>query len=290
MKNGGSMRVGDYFYVFSVEVVNSEGALIKRLEFCDTIEQAGETAQKYEKKLKRSEQIWFVPYGVGQCKTDPPVLDGTYFEYFVTPDNNRYTKAYYSEIKNMLRTTAPSCKYSTEFTMRPRVSTPYEKKNRNLSAYVFVVENDSYTIVRKKKESVKDTDTVVSYKRAVCQHCWNNVKYCCCDELSDAFYNIDENIQPAIIWLNRKGYYTESCCEGHSWMNSFAYISFLHHYKFPKNLPKHWYGEGKSIQLPYKDALEGKESFEEVKKRKLDEFIEWARNLPEFEKSFTIKD
>ena len=284
------MRVGDYFFVFSVEVVNSEGTLLKRLEFCDSIEQAGETAQKYEKKLKKNEEIWFVPYGVGQCKADPPTLDATYVDYFTTPDNNRYTKAYYSDIKYRLRSAAPSSKYSTEFTKRRRVCTPYGKMNRNLSAYVFVVGGDSYTIVRKTKKAVTDTDTIVSYKRAMCQRCWNNVKHCCCEDLPVGFYNIDENIQPAIIWLNRKGYYTNSCCEGHSWMSSDACVSFLHHYKFPIDLPEHWYEEGNAIHLSYKDAVEGNESFEEVKKRKMDELTEWAKNLPEFEKSFITKD
>ncbi len=278
------MKVGDYFFLFSVEVVNPDGVLQKRLEFCDTIEKAGETAQKHDKKLKKNEEIWIVPYGIGQSKSDPPTLGGTNCDYFVTPANNRYTKAYFNEIKYMLRSTAPDSKYCTNHLKKPGYQPPYAKKNNNLSNYVFVAasEDNNYTITRKTKKQVEDTDIIVSYKRALCTHCMNNVKHCCCSKLPTIFTDIDENIQEAIVLLNRKGYFTSYCCEGHDWIHNQAYICFQAHFKFPLELPPYWFEEGNTIRLNYKEALEGNENFEEVKMRKMEEFLEWAKALPEW--------
>ena len=281
------MKVGDFFYLFSVEVVNKQGNIIKRLEFCDSIEKAGEAARKYKNKLKKNEEIWFVPYCIGQTKAEDPTFGTVMVDVFYPPKNDNYTKTYYESIKRQIRSSTPSSGYSRGFLMKPRITTPYAQKNNKLSNFVFTAEraDENYHIFRKTKKEVSEGDIIVPYQRALCIKCWNNIKHCVCDKLPNVLVDVDENIQEAIILLNRKGYYTRFCCEGHHWRNPSAYISFVQRYKFSKELPNWWYEEGSIIRLDYKDALEENENFEEVKKRKMVEFLEWVESLPENTKS-----
>ena len=59
----------------------------------------------------------------------------------------------------------------------------------------------------------------------------------------DALIQIDKNIYPIVRELNRKGYITEACCEGHisekrEYSNNKIYISFKKTQKFKIPLPK----------------------------------------------------
>jgi len=280
------MKVRDNFYLLSVEVVDKSGELRKRLEFCDSIETAANAAMKYEHKLKKDEEIWFVPYSVGQTKTDPPELGGTYYEYFETPKNGRYTKTYFNDIKRSLREDAPPTSYSKYWPMQPKPVESQEHKTRNLSDYIFI--RRGYDVTRHSRKIYKPTpdEKIVSYKRAACPNCYNNAKHCICSTFPKVFLDIDENIQPAILILNRKGYFTDACCEGHSWRQDEASICFSAFYKFPKELPPFWRQEGRVFRLNYKSVAEGNESFEEVKIRKMKEFADWADSLPVREESF----
>ncbi len=282
------MKDGDYFYLLSVEVVNKEdGNLIKRLEFCDSVETAVEATKKYEKHLKKSEDIWIVPYMVGQSKADPPMFGGTYFEYFLRPNKSRYSKAYISSIKRDLRYCTPEKRYSRYWPVGKRMKNPEGVKSNDLSSYVFASELGVITRHEKKNLEELNDLKIVSPSKAVCPRCWNNVEHCDCEVFPTSFMEVDEMIQPAIIKLNRKGYYTAACCEGHDWRNDEAYVLFKVYYKFPIELPELWYSEGKVIRLNYKSALQGNENFEDVKKRKIKEFIEWVDRLPERKESFS---
>ncbi len=282
------MKIGDYFYLFSVEVVKPDGELVKRLEFCDSVELAAEAAQKYEKKLKKNEEIWISPCMIGQSKVFPPDISCTYVDYYATPYNGRYTKTYIEDIKRSVRGMAPALSYAKYWPVSKKIDTPYAKKNNNLSSCVFIADSNdnNYVITRKTKKSAKEGDTIVPYGRALCTKCWNNVKHCVCKKFPTTFTDVDELIQPAIILLNRKGYFTNFSCEGHSWQDSEAYVSFVVHYKLPIPLPEYWYKEGSIIRLNYKNAARDNENFTEVRERKMQEFATWAESLPVREESF----
>lgn len=283
------MKLGDYFYLFSVEVVNPEnGEMIKRLEFCDSAELAAEAAKNYEKKLKKNQEIWICPCMMGQSKAFPPDIDCTCVEYYATPYNGCYTKTYIEDIKRSIRGIAPQKGYAKYWPVQKKIDTPYAKKNNNLSSYVFTVtQNDNnYVVMRRAKKAVEDGDIIVPYGRALCRQCWNNVKHCVCKKLPTTFTDTDELIQPAIILLNRKGYFTNYSCEGHNWQRSEAYVSFLVQYKFPIPLPEYWYESGNCIRLHYKNAAKDNENFEQVRERKMREFCEWTKILPIREESF----
>ena len=283
------MKVRDNFYLISVEVVDKSGKLLKRLEFCDSIETAADAATKYEHKLKKNEEIWFVPYSIGQTKTDPPEFGVTYYDFFLPPKNGRYTKTYFNDVKRMFRMDAPPTSYSKYWPVRRKPVEPKEKKTINLSDYIFIQRGYDVTRHSKKTYQPAADEKIVSYKRAACPYCFHNVKHCTCLSFPKVFLDIDENIQPAILILNRKGYFTEACCEGHSWREDQASIAFSAFYKFPKELPPFWNQAGRAFHLYYKSAAEGNETFEEVKTRKMKEFAAWADSLPVREESFFQK-
>lgn len=66
----------------------------------------------------------------------------------------------------------------------------------------------------------------------------------CCDHTVKGI-ELDPNIAESISELNRKGYITEFCCEGHISKKNYQdppYISFSTYYNSIKNLlPKSWY-------------------------------------------------
>lgn len=54
-------------------------------------------------------------------------------------------------------------------------------------------------------------------------------------------FEVDSNIGKAIVKLNKKGYKTKFCCEGHGKYIP-AYIYFEENYEeLMKKIPKHWY-------------------------------------------------
>lgn len=111
----------------------------------------------------------------------------------------------------------------------------------------------------------------------VCPNCLNVIGECTCDAYPWTLIQIDKKILPIIRELNRKCYFTDMCCEGHIGSNEFMYIEFKRKYKFKKDLPKDFVGDGSYLKAP----IVGKS--EEAKKRNkqklLKRLYEWVIDL-----------
>lgn len=66
----------------------------------------------------------------------------------------------------------------------------------------------------------------------VCPRCFSQLQDCECPRYPQSLLQIDKGIQPAVRMLNRKGYATTGCCEGHYKPDGHAttYICFLENY------------------------------------------------------------
>jgi hypothetical protein len=73
----------------------------------------------------------------------------------------------------------------------------------------------------------------------VCPICFSKIHDCTCLLLPDSLIQIEKNILPSIKNLNSKGYFTDSCCEGHADVsNSKIFIIFRRNYRIIKKPPK----------------------------------------------------
>lgn len=80
-------------------------------------------------------------------------------------------------------------------------------------------------VVMELPDRVEDKGDVL-----VCPECWNLLEECSCRNLPNRAIQIDGGIYPAVRDLNRKGYKTNFCCEGH-WREAYncycgAYLLF----------------------------------------------------------------
>lgn len=82
---------------------------------------------------------------------------------------------------------------------------------------------------------------------------------------------IDENMREIIDILNRKGYITIMCCEGHS-PNYNGYILFTHNYDFNPMPPSFVFFNNKRTIINFNTELN--------KEATIAELLKWANELP----------
>lgn len=87
---------------------------------------------------------------------------------------------------------------------------------------------------------------------------------------------LDPNIAEAISQLNKKGYYTEWCCEGHTYDNSTPYIQFKNSLDESIKLPKTWKFDSDSNRTIIRSNLN-----KYSKTKILEDLYEWVDNLEE---------
>lgn len=120
------------------------------------------------------------------------------------------------------------------------------------------------------------------YMNFVCPFCWNTLDNCTC-ELYPSYYLvlIDKNIQKHIRILNKKGYRTTACCEGHKEICLNTYIAFTTDYFKDMELPNgfKYNKKRKVIEYIYPRKLTESE-MESIKKEKLEVLLKWCENLP----------
>ena len=121
-----------------------------------------------------------------------------------------------------------------------------------------------------------------AYINYVCPYCWNTLNKCSCD-LFPPYHLIfvDQNIQEHIRILNKKGYRTTSCCEGHREVCINTYVAFADNYFKDVDLPEGFrYNKGKRIITYTYSTKLTKEKMEELKTEKLRVLLEWCNGLP----------
>lgn len=120
-----------------------------------------------------------------------------------------------------------------------------------------------------------------SYMNFVCPYCLYTLDKCTC-ELFPPYHliNIDKNIQEHIRILNKKGYRTMYCCEGHG-IGSNTYITFAMDYFKDIIMPKNFKYDKKRTMVTYSYSTKlTEEKAEELKKENLALLLEWCKNLP----------
>ena len=120
------------------------------------------------------------------------------------------------------------------------------------------------------------------YINYVCPNCMNTLDLCICT-LFPPYYliHIDKNIQEHIRILNKKGYRTMYCCEGHN-AGSNTYITFSFDYFSDIGTPKGFKYDKKRRTISYVYSMKLKEeTIKKIKTEKLAELLEWIKSLPE---------
>ena len=121
-----------------------------------------------------------------------------------------------------------------------------------------------------------------AYMNYVCPYCWYTLNNCACD-LFPPYHLIfiDKNIQEHIRILNKKGYHTTACCEGHINVCINTYIAFANNYFDDTETPEGFkYNKKRRIvSYTYSTKLT-KEQMEEIKKEKLEILLDWCNKLP----------
>lgn len=280
------MILNGFIYLFDVCVFDQEEA-IRRIAVCSTIEEAVEEAGKYSPNLKPDEYIDINPCEAGGIDFgEEPVLNSsTSIAGFGTPDDNGQTvEEYCQEVIRELTLETPPAKPDSIYPKRKKINPQKGKKERPLSEFLFL--DDYYEAIRVNKGDKSTVEGYLpvieekDYDRVICPKCWETIKKCECKEWSEYFYQIDPMIAEAIGNLNRKGYFTSACCEGHDWLHSEAYISFCAYYDFDISIPKGWEQRGNKIFCRFKLNVEGKETFDDVKERMLNALTDWSKELP----------
>lgn len=118
-----------------------------------------------------------------------------------------------------------------------------------------------------------------AYMEYVCPYCFNTLNNCTC-ELFPPYHLIliDKNIQEHIRILNEKGYRTTNCCEGHG----NTYITFANDYFKQTETPLGFKHDEKRRMITYSYSTKlSKEEKKNLQKEKLQELLDWCKNLPQ---------
>lgn len=123
-----------------------------------------------------------------------------------------------------------------------------------------------------------------AYMNYVCPHCFNTVNKCTCELYPPySLIFIDKDIQEHIKVLNNKGYRTIGCCEGHYKERCIStYIAFAMDYGFGESIevPKGFEYHKKKRMIYFEYSLKlSKEEMEEIKKEKLNNLLEWCKEI-----------
>lgn len=287
------MIINGFIYLFDICVFNQNEA-VKRIAVCSSIEEAVVEVDKYYPNLKEDEYIDINPCLVGGIDySSEPILNcATSISGFGTPkDNGQTVDEFCKMVIDELTMETPPEYPDHCYPKKKKIIYPKGTKKIPLSQSVFY--DDYYRAIRGEKKKQMNSErnlTIIpedQYDRLICPQCWENVKNCECAEWPEEFYQIDSMISEAVANLNRKGYFTSNCCEGHDWTNSEAYVAFLAYYDFDVPIPKGWEQWGGRIYCQYNLNLVGKESFDEVKRRMLNALTEWTRALKTLDEAFT---
>lgn len=126
---------------------------------------------------------------------------------------------------------------------------------------------------------MRNKDYYVNY---VCPYCLYTLDKCVCDLFPPHhLIHIDENIQEHIRILNKKGYKTKYCCEGHG-VGTNTYILFIMDYFKDIDMPDNFkYVKSKRLLTYSYSTKLTKEKAEKLKKENLKLLLEWCENLPD---------
>lgn len=122
-----------------------------------------------------------------------------------------------------------------------------------------------------------------AYMNFVCPYCWYTLDKCICD-IFPPYHTIfiDRNIQEHIRLLNKKGYRTMGCCEGHRKVCISTYIVFTNDYFKDIETPDGFKYDKKRKMISYTYSTKlTEEKMEELKKEKLYVLLEWCNSLPD---------
>lgn len=132
---------------------------------------------------------------------------------------------------------------------------------------------DPYSLEENKdKKKIYDLDKYVY----VCPHCFAERRQCVCDD-NKSCVEIDRNIYPVIRNLNRAGYRTSFCCEGHSKDHPYGNIRFAHFYHFDSIPDFCTYTNNCFLNFYYEGTTD--EEFEADKRKKIQELIAWSESF-----------
>lgn len=120
----------------------------------------------------------------------------------------------------------------------------------------------------------------------VCPRCFSQLQDCECPRFPQTLLQIDRGIQRVVRTLNRKGYVTTGCCEGHYNEGGYSatYICFLEDYSalHASPLPDGFtFDKGKFGVIYVYPRGESEERFTARHVSRLIALHQWADNLPE---------
>lgn len=122
-----------------------------------------------------------------------------------------------------------------------------------------------------------------AYRNYVCPECFRQLNKCECDYFPPySLLFIDVNIQDQIRNLNKKGYRTSGCCEGHFQSYSVEpYVTFIKDYHFNKMPDGFSYKKSKNGVIAKTIHTKNKEEYDTLKRELLNNLSEWVEELPE---------
>jgi hypothetical protein len=98
---------------------------------------------------------------------------------------------------------------------------------------------------------------------------------------------LDPNIADIISALNKKGYFTEYCCEGHGTCDPYIYFKNLDLYDlFSLNLPLSWYIDIQDLKENSLVIRADETNWESA----LEELQEWVDSLPDISAVYKLSD
>ena len=131
------------------------------------------------------------------------------------------------------------------------------------------------------------------YKYYVCPHCFEQISKCKCEVYPQNLLHIDINLQKPIREINKKGYRTLGCCEGHFDKHD-TELYIVINLDMDKDFAELPQGFKSYRQLPssaYKiyyeyQSNEDEENFELEKQNSINRLNAWIDAMPEYDGRF----